>query len=181
MKYYIFLILVSSLYSCKPKSTHNVDKKLLFSIEKIIVHNTSEAGAVFFKLQVVNNSQEDIELYNKKLYDEAIPKRGFYLENSDNSLPLSVLHDGNIPVTAQKSNYYFLYKSNFKYTQPSDSLKLKEYLSDFKLKYNGRINSKKGNIDNTVLRDSFTVSLPKIILIRYVNQLPLSKKEWDEL
>lgn len=203
------LIILSFFISCKKNADLNLNKtvKPCFNLEKIIVVNLNEGSMTFFKIYLKNNNENSVILLDNNLSKfqakrvETI-KKGFYLRNikNDSIIMLNIDNDYFYEIGGKTNGFCFLGTSNLKnsFTQ-KDSIKLRKLLLNYTLEYNGKdlnLNKIKKSPYTSQsyykrfierkeklipFNDSLFISIPVNIKIKYLNYMPITKMEWDNL
>ena len=202
-----FLLVI--IFGCTKKSNvkSSINTKIIFSIEKVIIINRAESSTTYFKVKITNPNNTTIILLDNSLKEYSIKrlklqKTGFYLKNikNDSLVTLGIDNYYFYEVGAKKNGFCFMGAINLKnsYNQ-KDSLLLRKMISNYLLEYNGKnlnLNSiKKSNyISQTYFDefnksksnyipyiDSLSISIPNNIEIKYINNMPITKEEWNKL
>lgn len=206
----IFFCLLSTFFlgSCKKelKDTIKLEKPTI-RLEKIIVINLDEICITYFKVKIENKNNKAIILLDNSLKEYSIKrlkpqKTGFYLKNikNDSLVTLGIDNYYFYEVGAKKNGFCFIGASNLKFSySQKDSLLLRKMISNHLLEYNGKnlnLNSIKksnyisqsyfdefNNSKNNYIPyiDSLSISIPNNVEIKYINNMPITKKEWDKL
>jgi hypothetical protein len=209
MKNVLFIsILLITLISCEKKvKTLQKIKSPKLEIEKIIVFNNRDNSLVSFKTKLTNDNEKTMVFLDNSIKEHYIKnikpqKTGFYLKNNKNDALITLGIDNYYfyEIAGKKNDYLFITAVNMKnsYNQ-KDSLLLRKMISNYTLEYNGKkldLNRiEKTNyisqnaFDEFIKRknnfipfkDSISVSIPKNVKIRYLNDMPVSEDEWDKL
>lgn len=184
----IFLILYPFImFSCQEKQV-NKSEGLDFRFEKVIVVNNGEFSTVYFKLRIRNQSDRiytlinlpsrDINNRSKENYDKRI---GFYLSKDNTNIPLSLGVETYYKVKEGFDGYFYLGSNDFDFIE-NDTLKLKKELLNYTLNYKGNsslIEKNKHHLN--IVEGVFTIGLPQNIIIRLVDEVPITREEWDSL
>lgn len=205
---YISLLFIFFFGGCKKEPKDQIELvKPNLNLEKIIVINLKEVCLTYFKVEVENNNNKTIIFLDNSLKEHHIKKlsprkTGFYLKNinNDSLITLGIDNYYFYEVGAKKRGYCFLGAIDIDQSfEEKDSLLLKNTLSNYILEYNGKtldlnhiekstyINQ--NHYDEFIKRkntfipfvDSLSILIPKNIKIKYLNNLPTSKEEWDKL
>lgn len=209
MKKILLVSVFITLISCE-KKIEEVQQKIKYpklKVEKIIVFNNRENSLVYFKTYIANNNNKTIVFLDNSLEEnylkcQKFQKKGFYLKNisNDSLITLGIDNYYFYEVGAKKSGYCFLGAVNIKksYNQ-KDSLLLRKMISNYTMEYNGKklnlnkiekskyisqydydeFNRRKSNF--IPFRYNLSVSIPKNIIIKYIDNMPTTKEGWDKL
>lgn len=206
----LFICLLSAFFlgSCKEElNGKNKLEKLTIRLEKIIVINLNEICITYFKVKIENKNNKAIILLDNSL-EEYLTKRlkpqktGFYLKSikNDSLVTLGIDNYYFYEIGAKKNGFCFIGAINLKnsYNQ-KDSLLLRKMISNHLLEYNGKnlnldsikksnyisqsyfdkFNKSKSNYVPYI--DSLSISIPNNVKIKYINNMPITKEEWDKL
>lgn len=205
----IFIFLVYSLIDCS-KSKNNklsIITKPNFNVEKIVVINNADISSTYFKAKITNPNDTTIVFLDNSIIEyvggmKKPTKTGFYLRNIENDSLITLGIDNYYfyEVGAKRTGYCFIGAANLKYSyNEKDTLLLKKSLTNYVLEYNGKkldLNKiaktkyisqyyydefikRKNNF--IPFRDSLSISIPKNIKIKYVDNMPTTKEQWDAL
>ena len=203
------LIFVLFFVSCK-KEQNNSQIKLVnpnIKLEKIIVINLNEVCVTYFKVKLENKNNNTFILLDNSLKEYHLKrlnpqKTGFYLKNikNDSLITLGIDNYHFYEVDAKKSGFCFIGAVNFKKSfEERDSLLLRKLISNYILEYNGKkLDLNKIEKTNYIsqnafdefikrknnfipFKDSLTIPIPKNIKIKYLNYMPVSEEEWNNL
>lgn len=210
IKIITLVIILLSFTNCKNKDDIKKQDRgdIKFSFEKVVVVNLNEVCITYFKVKVENTKDSAIilmdnsllEFRQKRLKPE---KKGFYLRNAKNDSLVALGIDNNFfyEVGSKRSGYLFIAASNMKNSfEQKDSITFKKDLSDYLLEYNGKkleLNKipKSKYISDTdykkfeMSKDSFipykesiSIKIPeKRLSVKYLNEMPITKEQWDDL
>lgn len=203
----LFLIV---LISCtdKKKNIKSKQVKLDFNLEKVVIVNLNEVCVTYFKIKINNPSNSPVILLDNSLIESfslklKATKTGFYLKNKENDsiIPLGIDNYYFIEVKPKSNDFYFIGAKDFNHSfKTKDSLLLKKALSNYVLEYNGKklnlATIKKSkyisqhNFENFNIRkkncipytDSISMGIPvNILKLKYLNENPIYRNEWDGL
>jgi hypothetical protein len=205
----IFSLLSTFFFgSCKKELKDKIKlEKPTIRLEKIIVINLDEICITYFKVKIENKNNKAIILLDNSLKEYSIKrlnpqKTGFYLKNikNDSLVTLGIDNYYFYEVGAKKSGFCFIGATNLKNSfNQKDSLLLRKMISNHLLEYNGKnlnLNSiKKSNYISQSYFDEFNKSksnyipyidslsilIPNNVKIKYINNMPITKEEWDKL
>lgn len=184
----IFLILCPVImFSCQEKQV-NKSEGLDFKFEKVIVVDNGEFRTVYFKLKIKNESDSiytlinlpsrDINNWSEENYDKRI---GFYLSKNDTNMPLSLGVETYYKVKEGFDGYFYLGSTGFDFIE-NDTLKLKKELLNYTLNYKGDSSLLEQNKQRlNIVEGELTIELPLNILIQSVDEVPITREEWDSL
>lgn len=184
----IFLIICAiTLFSCQEKQVGK-SEGLDFKFEKVIVVDNGEFRTVYFKLKIKNESDSvytlvnlpsrDINNWSEENYDKRI---GFYLSKNDTNIPLSLGVETYYKVKEGFDGYLYLGSTGFNFIE-NDTLKLKKELLNYTLNYKGDsslIEQNKRHLN--IVEGVFSIGLPQNIIVRIVDEVPITREEWDSL
>ena len=184
----MFLILCPVImFSCQEKQL-NKSEGLNFKFEKVIVVDNGEFSTVYFKLKIKNESDSiytlinlpsrDINNRSKENYDKRI---GFYLSKNNTNIPLSLGVETYYEVKKGFDGYLYLSSTDFDFIE-NDTLELKKELLNYTLNYKGDFSLMEENKHHlNIVEGEFTIRLPRHIVIRIVDEVPITREEWDSL
>ena len=206
---FLIAVLIIFLSSCEKQlnKKKNIIKIPKFKVEKIIVFNQRENSLIYFKTHITNENDKSVVFLDNSLKKHStintdLIKNGFYLKNIKNDSIISLGIDNYYfyEIGAKKSNYCFIGAVNLKNSfVEKDSLLLRQMITNYLLEYNGKnlnlneikktiyINQKAYNEftkrKNEVIPfiDSLSIVIPKNIKIKYMNNMPITSEEWDNL
>jgi hypothetical protein len=194
------------LISCNKKQNLSKTTKPIFQFEKVIVVNLNEVCLTYFKIKVINENQNSIIILDnslKKYQSKRLnpEKTGFYLKNvnNDSIITLGIDNYNFYEVGPKTNDYLFIGATNMKNSfKEKDSILFTKSLSNFLLEYNGKKldlkSIEKSNYinqnafdeftkrKNTFIpfKDSLSITIPKNIKIKYCNNLPTNREEWNK-
>ena len=202
----IFVIGIIVLFGCGNNNKTIVKENVnpTIRLEGIIVANLNEVCVTFFKVRIKNSTNHPIILLDSNLDESSSESinHGFYLfENNGSTKSLKIDNNFYYRIQPKTNSYYFIGAKNLEFSfSAKDSLLLKRALSKYKLIYNGKgldlNNLKKSkyvsqeDFDKFVqekenylpFKDSCLINIPSDkIKIKYIDKLPVKKKEWDNL
>ena len=210
IKIITLVIILLSFTNCKNKDDVKKQDSgdIKFSFEKVVVVNLNEVCVTYFKIKVDNTKDSAIilmdnsllEFRQKRLKPE---KKGFYLRNTKNDSLVALGIDNNFfyKVNGKKSGYIFIAAANMKNSfERKDSVAFKKSLSDYLLEYNGKkldlnkiprskyiseTDYKKFEMskDNFIpYKENISIKIPeKGLSVKYLNEMPITKEQWDVL
>lgn len=193
----------SSLQDVNPQ-TYN----LKISLKKVVVVDLKEICLTYFKVEIENPNDKTVilmdnnlsEIRQKGLKGE---ENGFYLKSKTNDSLIMLGIDNNYfyNIGPQKKGYLFIAARNLKGSEnKNDSLAFKSNLAKFNLEYNGKkldldkipkskyITAKAYNDFIELKRYSIpykgilSEQIPeKDLPLKYINELPITMEEWNNL
>lgn len=206
----IYFILLFTFFFSSCKRDNNAKISIVnpvIKLEKIIVVNLDEICVTYFKVKIENKNSNTIILLDNSLKEYSLKrlkpqKTGFYLKNikNDSLVTLGIDNYYFYEVGAKNNGVCFIGAINLKnsYNQ-KDSLLLRKMVSNHLLEYNGKnlnlnsikksnyisksyfdeFNKRKSNFIPYV--DSLSISIPNNVEIKYINNMPITREEWNKL